>query len=190
MKKILLISAILLSAFCYKTEAQVRVNVNIGLQPVWGPVGYDYVDYYYLPDMDVYYDVPRGLFVFYDHGRWNFAASLPGRYGRYDLYHSYKVVINQRNPWDRDEYYRNHYRSYRERYQPVIRDSRDNRYFTERERYNRDGGGDRHYGDRDERYGDRGDYGRDNGRGNGGRNNGRGNGGEHGRGNHGGHDRD
>jgi hypothetical protein len=179
MKKILLISAILLSAYSYKAESQVSINVNIGRQPVWGPVGYDYVDYYYLPDLDVYYDVPRGLFVYFDFGRWNFAATLPPRYGHYDLYHSYKVVINSRDPWLRNSYYRSNYARYRGHYQTVIRDSRDHRYFEARERY------------RHERHEDRRDtYGRDNGRGNGGRNNGRGNGGGHGRGNHGHHGRD
>lgn len=135
MKKILLISALLLSAACYKTEAQVSVNINIGRQPVWGPVGYDYVNYYYLPDLGVYYDVPRGMFVYFDFGRWNFAQSLPPRFGHYDLYHSYKVVINDRNPWMRNNYYYSHYASYRGRYQPVIRDSHDNRYFVGREGY-------------------------------------------------------
>ena len=136
MKKIILISAIILSAVCYKAEAQVSVNINIGSQPVWGPVGYDYVNYYYLPDLGVYYDVPRGLFVYFDYGRWNFAPSLPSRFGQYDLYRSYKVVINDRNPWMRNNYYRSHYASYRGRYQPLIRDSHDNRYFVGREGYN------------------------------------------------------
>ena len=36
-------------------------------------------------------------------------ASLPARYGRYDLYHSYKVVVNDRDPWLRNSYYRSHY---------------------------------------------------------------------------------
>ena len=178
MKKILFISAIALCAFSYQAKSQVSVHINIGRQPVWGPVGYDYVNYYYLPDLDVYYDVPHGLFVYYDFGRWNFAASLPASYGRYDLYHSYKVVLNDRNPWLRNTYYRSHYASYREHYQPVIRDSRDNRYFAEREHYEHN------------RHNDRGDYGRDNGRGSGGRNNGHGNGGDRKRENHGHHDRD
>jgi len=174
MKKILLISAIALTAFTYQAKSQVSVNINIGRQPVWGPVGYDYVDYYYLPDYDVYYDVPRGMFVYFDFGRWNFAATLPPRYGRYDLYHSYKVVINAREPWLRESYYRSQYARYRGHYQPVIRDSRDRRYYEERERYGRE-----RYNNRKE---DNGNYGRDNGRGNGGWNNGRGNGGEYGRG--------
>ncbi|MEO8416216.1 MAG: hypothetical protein ABI472_21320, partial [Ginsengibacter sp.] len=138
MKKILLISTILLGAFCYKAESQVSVNINIGRQPVWGPVGYDYVDYYYLPDLDVYYDVPRGMFVYFNSGRWNFSAFLPARYGRYDLYNSYKVVINDRDPWLRNRYYRSRYEGYRGRPQLAIRDSRDNRYFAERERYDHD----------------------------------------------------
>lgn len=175
MKKILLITAIIFGAFYYKADAQVSVNINIGRQPVWGPVGYDYVDYYYLPDMDVYYDVPQGLFVYYDFGRWNFAPSLPARYGRYDLYHSYKVVINDRNPWLRNTYYRDHYRSYRGRYQPVIRDSRDNRYYATRDHYDHERYNDR----RENNHKDRRDYGRGNGRGNGGRNDGHGNGGNH-----------
>lgn len=190
MKKIFLISAILLSAFCYEAKSQVSVNINIGRQPVWGPVGYDYVDYYYLPDYDVYYDVPRGLFVYFEFGRWNFSPALPPRYGHYDLYRAYKVVINSRDPWLRNDYYRYHYRSYRGRYQPIIRDSRDNRYYAARERYDHDRYryDNRRY-DNDRNYG-RGNEGRDNGRGNGGWNNGRGNGGGHGRGNHGHHDRD
>lgn len=136
MKKILFISAILMSVFCFEAKSQVSVNINIGAQPVWGPVGYDYVDYYYLPDLGVYYDVPRRLFVYYDYGRWNFGAALPARFGRYDLYNSYKVVINQRDPWLRNTYYRDHYRPYRGRHQDVIRDSRDNRYIVARQHYN------------------------------------------------------
>lgn len=39
-------------------KAQVSLNINIGSQPVWGPTGYDHVDYYYFPDIDAYYYVP------------------------------------------------------------------------------------------------------------------------------------
>src|ERR1035437_5924062 len=130
MKKLFLIFALFIGAMLYKAEAQVHVNINIGNQPVWGPVGYDYVDYYYLPDLDVYYNVPRQQFVYFDFGRWIFAASLPSRFGRYDLFNTYKVVINERNPWLRNTYYRNQYRGYRGRQQSIIRDSRDQKYFV------------------------------------------------------------
>ncbi len=130
MKKLFLIFALFIGAMLYKAEAQIHVNVNIGNQPVWGPVGYDYVDYYYLPDLDVYYNVPRQQFVYFDFGRWIFAASLPSRFGQYDLFTTYKVVINERNPWLRNTYYRNQYRGYRGRQQSIIRDSRDQKYFV------------------------------------------------------------
>src|ERR1035437_8930900 len=130
MKKLFLIFALFIGAMLYKAEAQVHVNINIGNQPVWGPFGYDYVDYYYLPDLDVYYNVPRQQFVYFDFGRWIFAASLPSRFGRYDLFNTYKVVINERNPWLRNTYYRNQYRGYRGRQQSIIRDSRDQKYFV------------------------------------------------------------
>ena len=176
MKKVLLISAMILSAFSYQAKSQVSLGVNIGQQPEWGPVGYDYANYYYLPDLGVYYDVPRCLFVYFDFGRWNFAAVLPGRFGHFDLFHCYKVVVNDRNPWLRNDYYRNYYDSYRGRLQPVIRDNRDNRYFASRAGYDRDRHFETRQGFRDDhrgtfgrdnvhgdRGGDRGDRGRDRG---------------------------
>jgi hypothetical protein len=74
MKKIIL-GAVILFAFAVaakNSQAQVKVgvNINIGSQPVWGPVGYDYVDYYYLPDIDAYYYVPERQFIYLSNGRW------------------------------------------------------------------------------------------------------------------------
>src|SRR5438874_10614080 len=103
MKKITLMVVTLLGliAFTKSSQAQVSIglNVNIGSQPVWGPVGYDYVDYYYLPDIDVYYYVPRHQYIYLAGGRWIFAASLPYRYHSYNLYSGYKVVINDTRPY-------------------------------------------------------------------------------------------
>jgi hypothetical protein len=117
-----------------QSEAQVNVglNINIGNQPYWGPVGYNYVNYYYLPDIDVYYCVPQRQFVYLQGNRWVFATSLPGRYHSYDLDRGYKVVINDNRPYLRDDIYRNRYRNYRGRYgnQSIIRDSDDSRYYT------------------------------------------------------------
>lgn len=99
MKTILLaMTATLVSlSFSDKVIAQVRVNVNvnIGSQPEWGPRGYDYVEYYYLPDIECYYYVPRHQFVYISGGNWVFSANLPRAYRHYDLYNGYKVVINE-----------------------------------------------------------------------------------------------
>lgn len=112
------------------SQAQVSVNINIGRQPLWGPTGYDYAGYYYMPDIDAYYSVANQQFIYMDAGRWIFNASLPGRYRNFDLYNGYKVVINDRDPWLRNDYYRNQYWGYRGRHgQGIIRDSRDYRYY-------------------------------------------------------------
>lgn len=123
---------ILLFPFCFgmvlakKTDAQVHVNVdvNVGAQPQWGPVGYDHVDYYYMPDIDVYYYVPRQRFIYLDGNRWIFAASLPARYRSYDVYRGYKVVINEPEPYRHGDVYRERYGRYRDCYgqQVAIRD--------------------------------------------------------------------
>lgn len=131
MKKIIFSAAILLSCLAIKANAQVSVSfgVNIGSQPAWGPVGYDRANYYYMPDIDTYYDVPTHQYVYYDNNVWVHRAYLPVRYRNYDLYHGYKVVINDRNPWLRHSVYRTQYASYRGRRDQVfIRDSRDARY--------------------------------------------------------------
>ena len=111
-------------------SAQVHINLNLGAQPIWGPTGYDYVENYYFPDIDAYYCVPQHLFFFYDRGRWISRASLPARFHDFDLYSSYKVVVNDRNPWRNPGMYRDKYASFRGRHgQEFIRNSHDSRYF-------------------------------------------------------------
>ena len=132
MKKQILFTAVLIAAsFSYNAKAQVSVHVNIGVQPVWGPTGYDYVNYYYIPDIDAYYDVPNRRYTYFEDGRWITRAYLPPRYHDFDLYGAHKVVINERSPWMHDDRYRTQYSEYRGRHdQEVIRDSRDERYYA------------------------------------------------------------
>ena len=132
MKKVIIALAILMGVTSYygTTQAQsVNISINIGRQPAWGPIGYDYAGYYYFPDIDCYYDVNIGMFYYMDRGRWISARYLPYAYRSYDLYRIHKVVINTRDPW---RYHNNHYRDYARyrghRGQVVIRDSRDLRY--------------------------------------------------------------
>ena len=136
MKKIILIATIFLALLTSSKNSQAQVsiglNVNIGSQPVWGPVGYDYVDYYYMPDIDVYYYVPRHQYIYLSSGRWIFAASLPVRYRSYDIYSGYKVVINEPRPYLRADVYRQRYAPYRGRRnaQVIIRNSDEPKYYV------------------------------------------------------------
>ena len=133
MKKIFLFLTIVAgSIICTPASSQFRVNVNIGSQPVWGPVGYDHVDYYYLPDIETYYYVPTRQFIYFSNGRWIYSSSLPYRYRNYDLNRGYKVVVNQPRAYQnyslhRAEYSR--YRNYGGR-QMIIRNSNDPRYYV------------------------------------------------------------
>lgn len=75
-------------------QAQVSVNVNIGSPPAWGPAGYSAVNYYYLPDVQAYYDIRDSQFIYFGGGKWVRSRYLPTRYRNYDLYNGYKVVLN------------------------------------------------------------------------------------------------
>ncbi|HET7002980.1 MAG TPA: hypothetical protein VFI33_16755 [Puia sp.] len=117
------------SFFISHVQAQVNVsvNVNVDAQPNWGPSGYDNVNYYYMPDIETYYYVPKHQFIYFNGGNWVFATSLPPRCSSYNLYRGYKVVINDPRPYLHHENYRVRYAHYREYYdhQPVLRDHRD-----------------------------------------------------------------
>ena len=75
-------------------QAQISVHFNIGTPPSWGPSGYSDARYYYLPDVQAYYDVPSSMFIYYEGGSWVRRSYLPNQYRNYDLFHGYKVVLN------------------------------------------------------------------------------------------------
>ncbi|RDC57764.1 hypothetical protein DU508_02060 [Pedobacter chinensis] len=132
MKKLVLFAAVLMvSLFSINNaKAQVSLNINIGSQPLWGPAGYDHVDYYYLPDINAYYYVPSGQYIYSNAGHWISANSLPVQYRNFDLYSAYKVVINEPKPYLRNNVYVAKYSKYKNYggRQTIIRDSRDTKY--------------------------------------------------------------
>lgn len=126
-----IIALLALSSAIAPAQLNVSVNFNVQRQPIWGPTGYDYVDYYYLPDIETYYSVSQERFYYYEGGRWVGRSRLPSQYSNYDIYNSYKVVVNERRPYRNHKVYRDRYSSYRGRHdQQPIRDSRDERYFA------------------------------------------------------------
>ena len=159
MKKIILSIGFLIAmaGFSGTEAANINVNVNIGVQPAWGPVGYNYAAFYYFPDINVYYNVNQGMFMFPRRGRWVSARYLPVMYRNYDLYGLYKVVITDSDPWRFNTRHIHDYRHFRgNRNQIVIRNSHDNRYRDSRRnevrwyddnrgRGNKDKGRDRDY---------------------------------------------
>jgi hypothetical protein len=89
-------------------QAQVSVNVNIGTPPAWGPSGYSDARYYYLPNLEMYYDVNTSFYIYLNRGKWIRTRTLPRSYRNYDLYNEYKVVLTDyrgNRPYDN---YRTH----------------------------------------------------------------------------------
>ena len=109
--KLVVLAAVLFFA-SNSMQSQVSINVNLGVQPSWGPVGYSSVDYYYLPDIQAYYDVRATQFIFLNGGTWIRSSRLPQQYRNYDLNRGYKVVLNDYHgtrPYSQFKYHKQKY---------------------------------------------------------------------------------
>ena len=85
--------------------------------PVFETTAYDNVNqvqYYYLPDIECYYDVWNHEFAYMEDGNWMFAPQLPPSYSWYDFNNAYVVVLDARvhQPWMHYHYYVAHYPRY------------------------------------------------------------------------------
>lgn len=118
MKKLIIALGLGLTIAMFNTssiEAQhVSVNINLDIQPAWGPSGYHYADFYYIPELNIYYDVNHGLFVYLSGRRWVSNIYLPKKYHKYDFYLMHKVVLNDiYNPWVHNKYHKRSYAHFR-----------------------------------------------------------------------------
>ncbi len=96
--------------------SQVSINVNIGTPVVRVPVQYSNVDYYYLPDVQAYYDIRASQYIYLNQGNWCRASYLPGPYRDYDLYRGRKVILNDYHGSRPYVYYNNHKAKYHNYY--------------------------------------------------------------------------
>ncbi|WP_460502631.1 hypothetical protein, partial [Hymenobacter agri] len=106
-------------------QAQVGVNINIG-PPAWGPQVPYGTQYYYIPDIDGYYDLYSQQYIVFQDGYW---VPLPQLYG-YDPYQFHPVVIayRGREPWLQSSYY--HQRYAYQPYRPYGRGGYANGYYN------------------------------------------------------------
>lgn len=89
------------------SNAQVQVNVNLGKPPVWGPT-VTTEEYYYLPDIDSYFDIQQSQFIYLNNGVWIRSKSLPRRYRSYNLNTGYVVVLNDYHGQNPYTHYKKH----------------------------------------------------------------------------------
>jgi hypothetical protein len=114
MKTLKLIAVGIIFLVSSSIQAQVSVSLNIGTAPSWGPSGYSQAEYYYLPDVQAYFDIRASQFIYFGSGKWVRSRYLPRQYRNYDLNSGYKVVLNDyhgNRPYtnfhkDRKKYYK------------------------------------------------------------------------------------
>jgi hypothetical protein len=137
MKKLIILSAIAMSGLFYNTaSAQVRVHFGFGFGPrrvvyATAPVVVEQApvyeqatpvydqnaqvydnsnnDYYYLPDVDAYYDVTAQCYYYNDGANWISAAYLPGEYGNYDWRNARRFEVRAPRPYLHDDIYRSRF---------------------------------------------------------------------------------
>jgi hypothetical protein len=172
-KKVYFIVAAFMFLFTLQSSAQVSINVNIGSRPDWcSDDDYDNVDYYYLPEIEAYYDTHASVFIYFGPRGWIRSRYLPEYCHNYDLNRGYKVVIDYHGnaPYvfynhHKVKYYRDGHRNYRqEYYYPNRRQCRSNNYVVATNYYNNDHHD--YYKKEKHRGHDNDDRGRDNYRGN------------------------
>lgn len=130
MKKLIILSAIAMSGLFYNTaNAQIRVHVGFGFGPrrvvyATAPVVVEQApvydqseqvydnnndDYYYLPDVDAYYDVTAQCYYYNDGANWISAAYLPGEYRNYDWRNARRFEVRAARPYLHNDFYRSRF---------------------------------------------------------------------------------
>ncbi|MGA1977997.1 MAG: hypothetical protein ABSG89_09115 [Bacteroidales bacterium] len=109
---------------CAAYSQRIEVGINIA-PPVWAPAyqNVNAVRYYYLPDIECYYDVWNHEFVYLEDGNWMFGATLPPAYAWFNLNTAFIVMLNANvfEPWRHFHYYVAHYPRFY--YRTVYRDT-------------------------------------------------------------------
>ena len=97
----------------YPETTPVRQEISY-VNPGWAPEYYNGVRYYYLPDIECYYDLSIGEFVYLRNGRWYNSRYFPSFYYDFNLDNCFVVILNSNvyRPWLHHQYYLTHYPRY------------------------------------------------------------------------------
>ena len=97
MKNLRLLLSAVVMMFAAGAQAQIETSktttTTTTTLPDWGVAGSDNARYYYIPDIESYYDIRNKNFVYMKDGTWVKTTDLPASYKDYDLYDGYKVVL-------------------------------------------------------------------------------------------------
>ena len=94
--KIIAVALFSVFALAVVPAAQAQVTVNVG-PPAWGPPAPQGTQFYYIPEIDGYYDLYAQQYIVFRNGQW---VALPTMNG-YDPYAFHPVIIDYRGrqPW-------------------------------------------------------------------------------------------
>ncbi|WP_367769467.1 hypothetical protein AB3G33_11280 [Flavobacterium sp. WC2421] len=131
MKTLKLIAVGIILLVSSTSNAQISISLNIGTAPVYQNSANVAVGYYYLPDIQSYYDVRANQYIYLERGNWERSRYLPNQYRNYDTRNGYKVALNDyhgNQPYnnfnnDRTRYYE----GYRGENHRFVENRKDNR---------------------------------------------------------------
>ncbi len=125
MKKLLILSAIAASGLFYTKTANAQISVHVGFNaPVTQPepvvVEEVHVStkhknkdhYFYLPEVEAYYCVPRHCYYYNDGKSWVSAVYLPGAYHNYNWQTAVRYEVRESKPYMRHDFYKSKWGGY------------------------------------------------------------------------------
>ncbi|MEM0543122.1 hypothetical protein WFZ85_10890 [Flavobacterium sp. j3] len=68
-----------------KIKAQTNANIKLEKTATWSPAQRFDKQYYYLPEIDAYYDVSQRKYIYQSNNAWVRSNTLPTRYNNYNL---------------------------------------------------------------------------------------------------------
>ena len=93
MKTLKLIAAGIILLGTTTSNAQLSINVNLGT-PIQRVAPVVVTDYYYMPDIQTYFDVRSNQYIYQERGNWRRTAYLPKQYRNYNTRTGYRVAMN------------------------------------------------------------------------------------------------
>jgi hypothetical protein len=107
MKKVHFLILTVVMLFVAKSNAQLSVNISLGNQPHQHNDYYydDNVDYYFLPEIQAYFDNRTGVYVYFNAGSWVRSRYLPDYCRNYDINRGERIPISYKGNSPHDYFY-------------------------------------------------------------------------------------
>ncbi len=136
MKRMIFMLLLILGMGLWQNMQAQIININLTLnsdrQPAWGPAGFDYAPYYYIPAINVYYEVNSARFYYQNGSVWIYSTTLPPAYRNRDLHTLYKVVLKEPTPWIYNKNHKTAYKKYKKNStQLTLQKAHHNQYRTQ-----------------------------------------------------------